>query len=110
MIFRDQYFNTLMILLGSGECRNPMMLKHLLARCSLSMDSLVVGGVFIAGLGVGLALFGLRGSPSTPERPCACECHCAAPIFYYHGVLVDSGYHPYSGLWCWGHRFHQHST
>ena len=43
------------------------------------MDALLTGGVFVAGLGLGVALVGSWNVPS-PTRPCACECHCAAPI------------------------------
>ena len=41
------------------------------------MDSLVLLGVLVTGIGLGLTATGSRG---LPERPCSCECHCAAPI------------------------------
>ena len=41
------------------------------------MDIAVLSSVFVGGIGVGSLLFGGCGQP---ERPCSCECYCAAPI------------------------------
>ena len=44
------------------------------------MDALVVSGIFVGGVGIGVALVGSWNSTPAVPKPCTCECHCAAPI------------------------------
>ena len=53
------------------------------------MDSLSLAGVFVAGMGVGLAVWGQK-EAKADSRPCTCESHCAAPP----SSREDSGFSP----------------
>lgn len=53
------------------------------------MVALIIGGAFIAGVGVGLALVGSFRSPEV--RPCTCECHCASPVASQDSTSSSAG-------------------
>ena len=48
-----------------------------------SMDILFIVGALIIGVGIGISLTGKE----TLERPCNCQCHCAAPVAERDGSL-----------------------